>query len=140
GCPEGFFMAPSSSKQCFKFGRYVNWTMANSTCHSEGLVMARPYNAVALRSYLVQRFGYWSTVWLNAQGTGSYVRWKDGSNQVIYSSNPLWYSGYPGSYTSTSYCLTLYAYSAGWKSYPQQPYVMTTCSTSRYTLCELVSE
>ncbi|CAL4210622.1 unnamed protein product, partial [Meganyctiphanes norvegica] len=143
GCPEdqGFFELPSTN-QCFKYfkDRQRNWTESNELCLAENLVMAQPYDAVNLRSYIVQRYGYYSEAWLGACGNGTYIKWQDGTwqhdGEIIRSINPLWYPGMPGSRVSTVYCLLLLANDVQWKSNPNQPYYSEYYVNTRYTLCE----
>ncbi|CAL4137302.1 unnamed protein product [Meganyctiphanes norvegica] len=141
GCPSGFFM-PTGSTQCFKLflDAEISWYSARSKCQSEGLVLAKPYDAVSLRSYIIERYGTKDEIWLDARGDGSKFVWQS-DRKSLYSSSPLWYSGYPGSsYISTSYCLGLATIASQWKSYPNQPYISITCSTYEYPLCELIMD
>ncbi|CAL4217974.1 unnamed protein product, partial [Meganyctiphanes norvegica] len=59
GCPEGFFMS-AGSKQCFKFFNDVKrtWLEARTKCSEEGLIIAKPSEAVsvALRKDLFDRY------------------------------------------------------------------------------------
>ncbi|CAL4089094.1 unnamed protein product [Meganyctiphanes norvegica] len=141
-CPKGFFMSTGPSRQCFKQFRdtYRNWASAVSKCQAEGLVLAEPYDPVTVRSYLVQRYGGSRWTWINGRGTGSYVTLQR-SGAYVYSGNSYWYSGQPGSRTSSSYCLILMTSYANMKSYPNNTYYTYSCSSaSFFTLCELIIE
>ncbi|CAL4148553.1 unnamed protein product, partial [Meganyctiphanes norvegica] len=137
-CPEEFFMA-GSSNQCFKLltDSEISWSSARSKCQSEGLALAKPYDGVALRSYIMERYGLADEIWIDGQGDGSKIIWKRDGKQLS-SSSPLWRSGNPGSYVSTSYCLALDTLDSSLKSYPGQPYRMQSCSIPEYPLCELI--
>ncbi|CAL4185579.1 unnamed protein product, partial [Meganyctiphanes norvegica] len=134
-CPVGFFMA-GNSPQCFKLllDREISWSSASSKCKSQGLDLAKPYDAVALRSYILERYGLADEIWLDAQGNGSTIIWQQDGKQLS-SSSPLW--RYTPS-TSTSNCLALHTSDSYWSSYPNQPYTMQSCTIPEYPLCELI--
>ncbi|CAL4251116.1 unnamed protein product, partial [Meganyctiphanes norvegica] len=58
-CPEGerSFTSPGSF-QCFRIflDRPRTWEEANLKCKAEGMVLPKPFNAVVLRKYLMERF------------------------------------------------------------------------------------
>ncbi|CAL4134972.1 unnamed protein product, partial [Meganyctiphanes norvegica] len=138
GCPEdeGFFLLPSTN-QCFKYfkDRPRNWTESNELCLAENLVMAQPYDAVNLRSYIVQRYGFYSEFWLGACGDGTYIQWQN-NGDIIRSTNPLWYPNMPGNRITPVYCLLLLANDGQWKNDPETPYYSEYYVNVRYTLCE----
>ncbi|CAL4109933.1 unnamed protein product [Meganyctiphanes norvegica] len=140
GCPKGFFTLPSTA-QCFKFFNEtkVSWEEANTTCQENGMELAKPYDAVTLRRYLVERYGHDSRAWIGAHADGKYIRWtRDGS--YLTTSNPLWYNGEPGSDAKSNNCLYLLASDSNMKSYPNQPFVTHSCAYQYRPLCELVMD
>ncbi|CAL4145470.1 unnamed protein product, partial [Meganyctiphanes norvegica] len=139
-CPKGFFMSSGPSRQCFKFFNSIrSWASSVSKCQNEGLVLAEPYDPVAVRAYIVTRYGARHHTWINGRGTGSYMQLQR-SGAYVYSGNAYWKPGHPGSYTSSSYCLHLVTEYSVMKSYPNQPFDCSSCTNSRPTLCELVIE
>ncbi|CAL4113347.1 unnamed protein product, partial [Meganyctiphanes norvegica] len=77
GCSEGagFFLSPKRN-QCFKSIREMyTWSEADSRCKSEGLVLARSHDAVALKKYLLERYEDDVNHWIGAKGVGSYIEW-----------------------------------------------------------------
>ncbi|CAL4128762.1 unnamed protein product, partial [Meganyctiphanes norvegica] len=142
-CPEaeGFFMSSGLSRQCFKFFMDIerSWDSAVSKCLAEGLVLAEPYDPVMVKNYIATKYGMTGWTWINGRGSGSYITWQRSEGHIM-SDIPYWYSGQPGSSTSSSHCLLLMTRQYHMKNYPTQAFYANTCTSKYYTLCELLME
>ncbi|CAL4067254.1 unnamed protein product, partial [Meganyctiphanes norvegica] len=132
-CPKGFFLSSGHSRQCFKYFNDTtrSWTSAVSKCQAEGLVLAEPYDPVAVRAYIVTKYGGSQWTWINGRGTGSYMKLQR-SGAYVYSGNAYWWNGHPSSYVSTSYCLMFTTNYSWMKSYPIQTYYTWSCTNRAY--------
>ncbi|CAL4108445.1 unnamed protein product, partial [Meganyctiphanes norvegica] len=142
-CPsEGFFQMPAPSNQCFKLymNRSRNWTEANELCVGEGLRLAIPYDALLLRSYIVQRFGPKEFAWVNARGNGDQYMWQGSETSSAYPfpiDSPLWKPGVSSRESDNYLCVVLAIRGGAWKAYPGAPYTSYRCTADFFTLCEL---
>jgi len=144
-CPaeSGFFFFYPSG-QCFKLltdAGPVDWNTATEMCRQQaGSKLAHPYDAVSLRSYMVQRFGSGSHVWINAKmdTVTRMHEWQD-IRKYIALESPLWSTQYLG-HVRQDYCLSLRVSAGGWSSSqsPMEVYYTVPCVTSdqNYPLCE----
>lgn len=144
GCPisKGYFLAPGSN-QCLKvfLDTLRTWPQADAKCKSAGLVLVKPFDALALNKYMLERYyaaNQW--YWVNAKGDGSAMKWQRSEGlglTKLENSSPLYTSAPSGSSVSTSYCLQM----APTTSYVKtgKVYVTRSCTGDReYALCELI--
>ncbi|CAL4178700.1 unnamed protein product [Meganyctiphanes norvegica] len=124
GCTEsmGFFTLPGSS-QCYKwFSVGRTFEEADANCKAEGLLFAKPKNAVALRNYLFEKYGdeYYL---LGARGEPTGYKWlRDGS--YLMPSSPLWVKIAYRTSSDSIYCLALCAVDYYMKNDPASPYLI----------------
>ncbi|CAL4092340.1 unnamed protein product [Meganyctiphanes norvegica] len=134
-CTAGFFRI---GNQCFKLFTDArrSWHSAKIKCQDEGLQQAKPNDPVTLRKYIVDNFDTKYSAWLGARGDNTALKWER-NGMRISSSNPLWFTGYPGRYVTTSSCLSLRSKSVFMKKQPSHPFQPSRCTaTFLYALCE----
>ncbi|CAL4195355.1 unnamed protein product, partial [Meganyctiphanes norvegica] len=127
--------------QCFKLITDVkrNWTDAMAKCEEEGLILAEPSDLVAvpLRRYLVEKYDN-AEAWIGAQGDGSRFVWQHGGTALMNDS-PLWDTSPTGNADNTK-CVELDVNKAEYEADSGKTYDISSCSSSFYTLCEVIYE
>ncbi|CAL4077240.1 unnamed protein product, partial [Meganyctiphanes norvegica] len=123
---------------CFTFfpndGHY-SWLGAQAKCAGLGLKMAHPRDAIGLRSYMWQEWGF-KEPWLNLMkevSPGTNYIWQD-NGVIVTPNNPFWFTGEP-----IDDCVILLASSERYAQQPDQPFFTRRCEfVSYYALCEKI--
>ncbi|CAL4065982.1 unnamed protein product, partial [Meganyctiphanes norvegica] len=107
----------------------LNWFDAKDFCANQSLRMAQPYDAIGLRSYMVQRYSNkeapnYSETWLGARrktSSGPFY-WNNGNNTIVPLSSPLLYP-----FGVVNDCLLFLVNVVRWEERPEKPYSGQIC-------------
>ncbi|CAL4115361.1 unnamed protein product [Meganyctiphanes norvegica] len=137
---DGFFIFPGTN-ECFKSIREkMNWAAADARCKAEGASLRRPKDALALRIFLMKKYGD-GQHWVDAKADGQFMTWV-GDQEHMSASSPLWWPNH-GGYVDTQYCMRYLTDQSHLERNPDHPYAVGGCTSTTYSLhplCELKME